>query len=153
MSMATPKIQKPRMVGINHLALEVGDVEAALEFYGKIFNFKLRGKSAGMAFIDLGDQFIALFEDQDNAHKDKERHFGLVVDDRTHIKELAKAAGAELLEAETIEFFDPWGNRIQIVEYKDIQFSKTPGVLKAMGLNLPKTDDALSQLIDKGMQD
>src|SRR5262249_4587390 len=133
------------MVGINHVALEVGDIDEALEFYQKIFNFTLRGKGKDMAFIDMGDQFLALFKNKKNIKHDRERHFGLVVDDRTYVRELAKAAGAELIENEWVEFYDPWGNRIQVVEYKDIQFSKTTEVQKAMGIHLTKTKKALEE--------
>src|ERR1700733_14724330 len=146
----TPKKQKPIMVGINHIALEVGDINKALDFYGKIFNFKLRGKGEEMAFIDLGDQFLALFETKEK-HKDQIRHFGLVVDNRSHIRELAEQAGAEFLNQDDIEFYDPWGNHIQIIEYKDIEYTKAPEVMKGMGIFLQKTDKALEELEDKGM--
>src|SRR5688572_24424343 len=99
---------KPRLVGFNHIALEVADVEQALEFYGRIFDFELRGKGPGRAFIDMGDQFIALMQ-AERQGKDNERHFGLVVDDRSHVRELAKAAGATMLDGEFLDFLDPWG--------------------------------------------
>ncbi len=145
----TPDKQKPLMVGLNHIALEVGNVEEALEFYHKIFNFSLRGKSSKMAFLDLGDQFIALFENKSKSEKDYGRHFGLVVDDRTHIKELAEQAGAKIIESSSLEFYDPWGNRVQIVEYKDIQYTKDPKIMEAMGIYLEKSEEALEEIAKK----
>lgn len=147
---------KPRLVGINHVALEVGSVVEALAFYGQIFQFKLRGGDFGpgrngIAFIDMGDQFIALSEGRTQT-ADVHRHFGLVVDDRSHIRERAEAAGATLLEGPTLDFLDPWGNRIQVVEYGDIQFSKTKAVLNAMRLDLEKTDEARAELRKKGIE-
>jgi catechol 2,3-dioxygenase-like lactoylglutathione lyase family enzyme len=142
---------KPRLVGLNHIALEVGDVEAALAFYRKIFSFELRGRGKGQAFIDMGDQFIALMETE-SSHSDRHRHFGLVVDDRSQVRELARAAGATLLEGDFLDFLDPWGNRIEVVEYRDVQFSKASEVLQGMRLTkLGKSDDARKQLADKGM--
>lgn len=142
----------PRLVGLNHIALEVGDVEAALAFYRQIFSFELRGRGAGQAFIDMGDQFIALMETH-SPHSDQRRHFGLVVDDRSKVRELARAAGATLLEGDFLDFLDPWGNRIEVVEYRDVQFSKAPEVLQGMNLtHLKKSDDARKQLADKGMK-
>jgi catechol 2,3-dioxygenase-like lactoylglutathione lyase family enzyme len=144
------KADKPRLVGINHVALEVGDVEAALAFYGSIFAFTLRGKGKGQAFIDIGDQFLALMETKE-PHRDRSRHFGLVVDDRSAVRQTAEAAGAKMLPGPFLDFLDPWGNRIEVVEYADIQFSKTPQVLRAMGLDLPKSEKALKELTDKGV--
>ena len=142
---------KPRLVGMNHVALEVGDIDAALEFWGAIFDIKLRGKGKTAAFIDMGDQFIALMQ-SDTPHRDDHRHFGLIVDDRSRIRELAEAAGAEILPSGRLDFLDPWGNFIQIIEYRDIQYSKTEGVLRGMGLSdLEKTDAARQELADKGM--
>lgn len=141
---------KANLVGINHIALEVGDVEKALEFYGHIFNFTLRGKSKEHAFIDLGDQFIALMKSA-TPHKDKIRHFGLVVDDRSKIKELLLEAGAELVGDKFFDFLDPWGNFIQVVEYSDIQFTKAPEILAGMNLKVHKNEAALQELSAKGM--
>jgi len=138
----------PRLVGINHLALEVGDVDAALVFYGKIFQFMLRGKGRGQAFIDMGDQFIALMETK-APHRDNTRHFGLVVDDRSAVRKLAAAAGAKMLDGPFLDFLDPWGNRVEVVEYADIQFTKAPQVLRAMGLDLRKSKKALKELSEK----
>jgi catechol 2,3-dioxygenase-like lactoylglutathione lyase family enzyme len=142
---------QPRLVGLNHIALEVDDVEAALEFYSRIFSFELRGRGKNHAFIDLGDQFIALME-TGAPHVDHKRHFGLVVDDRSRVRELAQAAGATLLEGDFLDFLDPWGNRIEVVEYRDVQFSKTPAVLRGMELSdLDKTPESRKQLASKNM--
>src|SRR5215471_8609921 len=143
-------MRKPRMVGINHVALEVGDIEAALEFYGRIFEFTLRGKGRTNAFIDMGDQFINLTE-VSTEHRDSPRHFGLVVDDRNAVRELVTAAGGQLLDGPFLDFLDPWGNRVEVVEYRDIQFTKAPHVLRGMGLMLDKTDKARHELAAKGM--
>ncbi|MEM9061662.1 MAG: VOC family protein [Pseudomonadota bacterium] len=142
---------KPRLVGMNHVALEVGDIDAALEFWGALFDIKLRGRSETMAFIDMGDQFIALAKSE-TPHRDDHRHFGLIVDDRSRVRALAEAAGAEILPSGRLDFLDPWGNFIQIIEYRDIQYSKTDGVLRGMGLSdLEKTEAAKQELAAKGM--
>lgn len=142
---------KPRLVGMNHIALEVGSIDDALAFWGAIFDIKLRSRSETMAFIDMGDQFIAL-STTDTPHRDEHHHFGLVVDDRARVRALAQAAGAEILPSGRLDFLDPWGNFIQIVEYGDIQFSKTEAVLRGMGLSdLEKTDSAKHELAAKGM--
>jgi catechol 2,3-dioxygenase-like lactoylglutathione lyase family enzyme len=141
---------KPRLVGLNHIALEVGDIEEALRFYGAVFSFELRGRHDGdsdhpaMASLDMGDQFIALIAGREQP-KDTNRHFGLVVDDRSRVMALAEAAGAELLER-PFNFLDPWGNHLEIVAYADVQFSKTGEVLRAMGLALDKRDEAREEL-------
>ena len=143
-------MSKPRLVGINHVALEVGDIDQALAFYGKIFEFTLRGRGKGQAFIDIGDQFIALMQ-VEAAHRDSPRHFGLVVDDRSTVKELVMQAGGELLDGPFLDFLDPWGNRVEVVDYGKIQFTKAPHVLRGMGLVLEKTDGARRELAQKGM--
>jgi catechol 2,3-dioxygenase-like lactoylglutathione lyase family enzyme len=140
----------PRLVGINHVALEVGDIEEALAFYGKIFSFTLRGRGKGQAFIDLGDQFLALMQTK-APHQDRARHFGLVVDDRAQVKKLAEAAGAQMVEGPFLDFIDPWGNRIEVVAYADIQFSKAPHVLRGMEFDGEKSAKAEKELADKGM--
>jgi catechol 2,3-dioxygenase-like lactoylglutathione lyase family enzyme len=141
--------KKARLVGINHVALEVGNIEAALDFYGAIFTFTLRGRSATMAFLDMGDQFIALSEGRNQA-PDDHRHFGLVVDDRAAVKRALKTLGAKIVPSRGLDFLDPWGNHIQVVEYQNIQFSKTDQVLEGMGLNdLQKNKQALQELRDK----
>src|SRR6201987_2219763 len=127
--------QKPRLVGINHIALEVGDIEKALDFYGKIFDFTLRGKRPGNAFIELGDQFINLMENP-TPHEDRRRHFGLVVDDRSGGRARVEDAGGGRLPGAFFHFLDPWGNRVEVVDYGNIQFTKAPQVLSAMGFEL-----------------
>ena len=144
---------KARAVGFNHVALEVGDIDEALNFYGRIFDFQLRGRSETMAFIDLGDQFLALQTGRQQAADDG-RHFGLVVDDKEVARAALVAAGIEILPGRFLDFRDPWGNRIEIVGYDNIQFSKTKGVLKGMGLDhLRKNEKARSELAEKGMGD
>jgi lactoylglutathione lyase len=141
---------KPRLVGINHVALEVGDIDQALEFYGKIFDFTLRAKRPGNAFIELGDQFINLMQALPE-HTDRRRHFGLVVDDRSSVRARIEAAGGELLPGPFLDFLDPWGNRVEVVEYSNIQFTKAPHVLRAMGFDLDKNETARRELAEKGM--
>lgn len=142
---------KARLVGINHIALEVDDVEAALEFYRRIFDFTLRGRHEGMAFIDMGDQFINLSEKRTQP-PDRMRHFGLVVDDREKVRKALRALGVELLPGPGLDFLDPWGNHFQVVQYQDIQFTKASHVLRGMGLGtLEKTAEALKELTQKGM--
>jgi lactoylglutathione lyase len=142
---------KPRVVGFNHIALEVGDIDEALTFYGRLFTFKLRGKSDSMAFIDLGDQFLALQKGRRQTADDG-RHFGLVVDDREAARDALKAAGVTLLEGPFLDFRDPWGNRVEIVSYDNVQFTKAPNVLRGMGLtHLAKNQKAKKELAEKGM--
>ena len=142
---------KPRVVGFNHVALEVGDIDEALAFYGRLFEFELRGKSDTMAFIDLGDQFIALQKGRKQAPDDG-RHFGLVVDDKEAVRRALADAGVEALPGPFLDFRDPWGNRFEIVGYDNIQFSKAPNVLHGMGLtHLGKNAQAAKELADKGM--
>jgi catechol 2,3-dioxygenase-like lactoylglutathione lyase family enzyme len=142
---------KPRLVGINHVALEVGDIEQALEWYGQLFAFTLRGKGERNAFIDMGDQFINLTLAPTPQSQAERRHIGLVVDDRSRILELAKAAGARMVEGPFLDFLDPWGNRLEIIEYANIQFTKAPHVLRGTGLALGKNEKARRELADKGM--
>src|SRR5256885_1600766 len=142
---------KARVVGFNHVALEVGDIEEALAFYGRIFEFELRGKSDSMAFIDLGDQFIALQKGRKQAPDDG-RHFGLVVDDKEVARSALKAAGVKVLPGRFLDFLDPWGNRIEIVGYENIQFTKAPHVLRGMGVaHLSKGQQGIEELTEKGM--
>jgi predicted enzyme related to lactoylglutathione lyase len=143
--------RKARLVGFNHVALEVGDVEEALAFYGRVFEFELRSKSPSMAFIDLGDQFIALQKGRTQPADDG-RHFGLVVDDKERARKALADAGVETLPGPFLDFLDPWGNRIEIVGYENIQFTKASNVLRGMGLeHLSKNDQALKELREKGM--
>ena len=142
---------KPRVIGFNHVALEVGDIEEALAFYGRIFDFQLRGKSRTMAFIDLGDQFIALQAGRKQPADDG-RHLGLVVDDKAAARAALEAAGVALIDGPFLDFRDPWGNRIEIVGYDNIQFTKAPNVLRGMGLaQLTKNENAKKELAEKGM--
>ncbi|MBO0766676.1 MAG: VOC family protein [Hyphomicrobiaceae bacterium] len=146
-----PEAKKARAVGFNHLAIEVGDIDEALEFYGRLFDFKLRGKSSDAAFIDLGDQFLALQKGRRQAPDDG-RHFGLVVDDKEAVRAALKEAGVAVLPGRFLDFLDPWGNRIEIVGYDNIQFTKAPNVLRGMGLShLAKKAQALAELRNKGM--
>jgi len=140
----------PRLVGINHIALEVGDVEEALEWYGRIFDFELRGREPGMAFVDMGDQFIA-FSRGRTQPPDSHRHFGLVVDDKEAARAALEAAAADILPGRGLNFRDPWGNLVQVVAYEDIQFMKTPEVMRGMRLELPKSDHARAELREKGL--
>ena len=142
---------RPRVVGFNHVALEVGDIEEALAFYGRLFDFKLRGKSKDSAFIDLGDQFLALQKGRSQAADDG-RHFGLVVDDKDAVRKALAEAGVEPLPGPFLDFKDPWGNRIEIIGYDNIQFTKAANVLRGMGLtHLTKNKKAIKELADKGM--
>ena len=147
--MAEPK--RARAIGVNHVALEVGDIEEALAFYGRLFEFELRGKSDTMAFIDLGDQFIALQKGRKQPPDDG-RHFGLVVDDKEVARRTLQAAGVATLDGPFLDFLDPWGNRVEIVGYDNIQFTKAPNVLRGMGLaHLAKNENAKKELAKKGM--
>jgi catechol 2,3-dioxygenase-like lactoylglutathione lyase family enzyme len=131
--------------------LEVGDIEEALAFYGRLFDFGLRSKSATMAFIDLGDQFLALQKGRTQA-ADEGRHFGLVVDDKDSVRRALAEAGIEPLPGPFLDFRDPWGNRIEIIGYENIQFTKAENVLRGMGLtHLAKNKKAIKELADKGM--
>jgi catechol 2,3-dioxygenase-like lactoylglutathione lyase family enzyme len=140
----------PRLVGINHVALEVEDLERSLDFYGRLFELRLRGRSAGAAFIDIGDQFLALMQGRAQP-PDGARHFGLVVDDKEATRRALAVAGAEVLPGRRLDFLDPDGNRVEIVQYDQIQFTKSAEVLRGMGLDLSKTDDALAELREKGL--
>ena len=141
----------PRMVGLNHIALAVGDVDKAIEFYGRIFELELRGRVPGMAFLDMGDQFLALAEGDDPV-ADRHRHFGLVVDDRARVRQALQKAGVDLEPGRGLHFRDPWGNLVEIVQYSEIQFTKAPPVLSGMGLEgLGKSESAQQELRDKGL--
>ena len=145
------KLKKPRAVGLNHIALEVGDIEEALAFYGRLFSFELRGKNKSMAFIDLGDQFIALQKGRKQPADDG-RHFGLVVDDKEATRNALKAAGITPLDGPFLDFRAPWGNRVEIVGYENIQFTKAPHILRGMSLtHLTKNENAKKELAEKGV--
>jgi catechol 2,3-dioxygenase-like lactoylglutathione lyase family enzyme len=137
---------RARLVGINHVALEVGDLDAALDLYGRLFDLRLRGRVPGMAFVDMGDQFLALAEGPGPGGGGPE-HFGLVVDDRDAVRTALIEAGLE--PHGNLRFTDPWGNEVEVVEYADVQFTKTPEILRGMGLSLEKTEEALRELAAK----
>ena len=142
---------RAKLVGFNHVALEVGDIEEALEFYGRLFEIKLRGRGDGTAFVDAGDQFIALFEGR-REQPDHHRHVGLVVDDKRAVRRALHEMDVEVLPGRGLDFLDPWGNRWQVVEYSEIQFTKAPHILRGMGLgHLKKTQNALEELRKKGL--
>jgi catechol 2,3-dioxygenase-like lactoylglutathione lyase family enzyme len=141
-----------RIVGINHVALEVGDVDEALAWYGRFFELALRGRAGRkMAFVDMGDQFIALAAGRTQP-PDEARHFGLVVDDKEAVRDALRAAGVTVQSTGSLDFRDPWGNHVQVVDYREIQFAKAPAVLRAMGLDgLRKSDAAQRELRDRGL--
>jgi lactoylglutathione lyase len=141
-----------RLVGINHVALEVGDIDAALELYGRLFSFELRGRGRGMAFIDIGDQFLALSEGRAQAPDDT-RHFGLVFDDKEAVRAAVQAEGLPLVGiGHRLDFLDPWGNRIEVVGYADIQFERVPPVKRKLGIEaLGKTEKARREIADRGL--
>ena len=141
-----------RLIGINHVALEVGDVDEALAWYGQFFEFSLRGRHGSrMAFIDMGDQFIALSAGRTQP-ADGARHFGLVVDDREALREALLREGVSVGRSGSLDLIDPWGNHVQVVDYRDVQFTKAASVARAMGVDdLPKTEAALAELREKGL--
>jgi lactoylglutathione lyase len=143
-----------RLIGINHVALEVGDVDEALDFYGRLFDFDLRGRVPGMVFVDMGDQFLALSEGRTQP-RDDGRHFGLVVDDLGAVRSALAREGVEAIESgggSGFDFYDPWGNRIQVVEYEEIQFERTPGVKRKLGVEaLDKSEAARRQIDERGL--
>jgi lactoylglutathione lyase len=142
----------PKLVGINHIALEVGDIDEALAFWESIFGpLELRGRLSGMAFIDMGDQFIALSQGRTQP-PDRSRHFGLVVDDKEAVRSRLQDLGIRVHGGRGLDFSDPWGNQIQVVDYRDVQFTKTDDVLRAQGLEgLGKSERALEELRAKGV--
>jgi predicted enzyme related to lactoylglutathione lyase len=143
--------RKARVIGFNHVALEVGDIDEALAFYGRLFTFELRSRSETDAFIDLGDQFLALRKGR-RQPADDGRHLGLVVDDKQAVRKALAEAGIEPLPGPFLDFRDPWGNRIEIVSYQNIQFTKAAHVLRGMGLDhLTKSEAAIDELREKGM--
>jgi lactoylglutathione lyase len=146
-------VSRARLIGTNHVALEVGSVEEALAFYGRIFDFELRGRAGRMAFLDMGDQFIALAEGRTQP-PDEHRHIGLVVDDLEAARQVLEEAGAEILPGRGLDFRDPWGNQVQVVAYADIQFTKAPEILRGMGLaHLEKSESAREELRRKGLSE
>ncbi|WP_227378045.1 VOC family protein [Haladaptatus halobius] len=151
--MTDSDIPRAHLVGINHVALEVDDIEAALDFYGSIFEFELRGQTEAAAFLDMGDQFLAVTEtDESSNNGDDHRHFGLVVDDPTTVERRLEELDVEWLSIQGLDFRDPWGNRVQIVGYEEIQFTKADHILEAMELSdLEKSEAAIAELSEKGM--
>ena len=144
--------RKARAVGINHLGLEVGDIDEALEFYGSFVEFELVSRREDIAFIYFGDQFIN-FSKGRRQSPDDDRHFGLVVDDKETVRARLEEMGVEILPGRFLDFLDPWGNRVEIVSYQNIQFTKAPNVLRGMGLaGLGKNEGALAELDKKGMR-
>jgi lactoylglutathione lyase len=141
-----------RLVGINHVALEVGDVDAALALYGRLFDFELRGRAPGAAFIDMGDQFLAISEGRTQG-RDDGRHVGLVVDDKEAVRAAIAAEGLELVSTgRRLDFLDPWGNRFEVVDYRDIQFERVPAVKRKLGIEgLEKTDRARREIAERGL--
>jgi lactoylglutathione lyase len=139
-----------RLVGINHVALEVGDLEEALAFYGGLFEIRLRGRTADAVFVDIGDQFLALMRGRSQPADDA-RHLGLVVDDKEALRRALQAAGVEIIPGPRLDFVDPWGNRVEVVQYDQVQFTKSPEVLAGMGLRLGKGEGALAELRAKGL--
>ncbi|CAN5912128.1 hypothetical protein BH23ACT11_BH23ACT11_05070 [soil metagenome] len=145
---------KANLLGFNHVALEVGDLDEALEFYGKLFEVKVRGRHSRMAFIDAGDQFLALSEGR-TQQPDAHRHIGLVVDDRESVRQALEDTSAKILRSTPdggLDFLDPWGNYWQVVEYANVQFTKASQILEGMGVTgLEKSENALAELRSKGM--
>ena len=143
--------RKPRLVGFNHVAIEVGSLDEALEFYSNLFTFELRSREEGMAFIDLGDQFFAL-QETESPSPTGGRHFGLVVEDKQAARERIVAAGIAIEPGPFLDFRDPWGNLVEIVGYENIQFTKADHVLRGMSLaHLRKNEQAIRELTQKGM--
>jgi lactoylglutathione lyase len=142
-----------RLIGINHVAIEVGSVEEALDLYGRLFSFTLRGRVPRMAFVDMGDQFLAIAEPR-RQPADDERHFGLVVDDVSAVRDAARREGVAIVAdtGKSFDFRDPWGNRFQVVGYGDIQFERADGVKRKLGIEeLRKTDEAQRQIAERGL--
>jgi lactoylglutathione lyase len=140
-----------KALGVNHVAFEVDDVDATLEWWGRFFEFELRGRSPGMAFIDLGDQFIALSEGRSQP-PDSSRHIGLVVEDKEALRQALRAAGVDVAGGRRLRVRDPSGNQLEIVDYRDVQFTKTPAALRALGVEgLEKSERAQAELAEKGL--
>ena len=142
---------RAKLIGMNHVALEVGDLDEALDLYGRLFEFELRGRSPRMAFLDMGDQFLALA-----AHAEREpdasRHFGLVVDDIEVARAAVEREGLEIVGSRGLTFLDPWGNQVQVVDYRQIQFERTDGVKRKLGIEgLEKGDDARAEIAERGL--
>ena len=141
---------KTRLVGINHVALQVDDLEEAVAFYTDLFHPTDVSRIPGAAFLRMGDQFLALFQ---RGPRTEEPHFGLVVDDKAVARRTLEEAGVDVLPGRFFDVRDPSGNRIQIVQYDEIQFTKADRVLDGMGLELGKSEQALEELRAKGLAD
>ncbi|MEX0735109.1 MAG: VOC family protein [Steroidobacteraceae bacterium] len=149
--MQQPHSQKARAVGINHVAIEVGDIQSALEFYGRLLDFEVEEQTEDMAIVYFGDQFINFIRNADRK-PDQMRHFGIAVDDKPLARRTLEAMGVKLLDSRFLDFVDPWGNRVEITTYTNIQYTKADHVLQGMGLgHLKKSDEALAELRAKGM--
>jgi catechol 2,3-dioxygenase-like lactoylglutathione lyase family enzyme len=135
---------KPRLAGVNHVALQVDDLEEAVAFYTALFQPTGVDRSeADAAFLEIGDQFIALFE---RGSREEEAHFGLVVDDKQAARCALEEAGVEILPGPRLDFHDPSGNRVQVVQYDQVQFTKTDRILDRIGMSPGKTEAALDEL-------
>ena len=140
-----------KALGVNHVAFEVDDLDAALAWWARFFDFELRGRVPGMAFIDLGDQFVALSEGRSQP-PDAHRHVGIVVEDKEALRAALADAGEEVNTRGNLRMRDPSGNQIEIVDYRDVQFTKTPAVLRALGVEgLGKSERASKELASKGL--
>ncbi|MGH8198238.1 MAG: VOC family protein [Steroidobacteraceae bacterium] len=149
--MQQPHSQKARAVGINHVAIEVGDIQSALEFYGSFLDFKVEEQNDDMAIVYFGDQFINFIRNADRK-PDQMRHFGIAVDDKPLARRTLEAMRVKLLDSRFLDFMDPWGNRVEITTYTNIQYTKADHVLQGMGLgHLKKSDESLAELRAKGM--
>ncbi len=142
---------RAKLIGMNHVALEVGDLDQALDLYGRLFEFELRGRSPRMAFLDMGDQFLA-FSERESPDPDADRHFGLVVDDIEIARKAVEREGLEIVGSRGLTFLDPWGNQVQVVDYRRIQFERTGGVRRALGIEgLEKTEEANAEIAERGL--
>jgi catechol 2,3-dioxygenase-like lactoylglutathione lyase family enzyme len=143
--------ERAKLIGTNHVALEVGDLDEALELYGRLFEFELRGRTPGMAFLDMGDQFLALAEGG-STEPDQHRHFGLVVDDVEVARAAVEREGLEIVGSRGLSFLDPWGNQVQVVDYRRIQFERSDGVKRKLGIEeLGKDDAARAEIAEHGI--
>ena len=142
---------KATAIGINHIALEVGNIAEALAFYGSFLNFTITSQTEDAAFIYFGDQFINFAKGRTQT-PDEKRHFGIAVDDKELVRNTLTEMDVTLLGGQFLDFLDPWGNRIEITTYTNIMFSKTTAILRGMAMDhLQKTDQALAQLSKHGL--
>ena len=149
--MSEAQAAKAHAVGINHVAIEVDDIAGALEFYGRFLAFTVDEQTPDMAIVYFGDQFINFIRNPDR-RPDTLRHFGIAVDDKPLARRTLESMGVKLLDSRFLDFLDPWGNRVEITTYTNIQFSKADHVLRGMGLgHLKKSDEAIAELRAKGM--